>query len=143
MSALTQRLQALAAAATPGPRHAADRGIGWEVHRGEAPRDSCWEQPVDSWCQPLNDGERETFAQGDAALLAALDPETVTALVAVAEAAEARATCQACEGTGRESGWEMDAQGSRHLAVRLCTCETRLDAALRALAARAGAGATA
>lgn len=71
---------------TPGPWHARDRGIGWEVHIGAA----C--QPT-GWCDAVNDGFRETFSEADARLIAAA-PEMLTALkiaeVFIAEELETR-----------------------------------------------------
>ena len=49
---------------TPGPWHAWDRGIGFEVHTGKGPCDGdC------GGC--INDGFRETFTEANARLIAA------------------------------------------------------------------------
>lgn len=95
MTADLKAIRARLAAATPGPWHAWDRGIGYEVHKG-AERDCLSEFGTGSeHCDELNDGFRETFARGDADLiahapadLAALCDE-VEALTARAERAEA------------------------------------------------------
>ncbi len=50
--------------ATPGPWHAWDRGIGWEVHKGE-------EGSENGLLTVVNDGFRETFTEADARLIAA------------------------------------------------------------------------
>jgi len=57
---------------TPGPWHAWDRGIGFEVHTGKGPCDGdC------GGC--INDGFRETFTEANARLIAAA-PDLYVAL---------------------------------------------------------------
>lgn len=66
---------------TPGPWHAADRGIGWEVHIGA-------EHPEEGWCDSINEGFRETFTEADARLIAAA-PQMYAALKRAAELLDA------------------------------------------------------
>ncbi len=99
-------IRAALEAATPGPWHAWDRGIGCEVHQGQDGTHEGW--PIDRPCSPLNDEFRETFRKSDAHLIAhapewlaellgELDrlgtlkqrqEQTITELTARAEAAE-------------------------------------------------------
>jgi hypothetical protein len=58
-------IKARAEAATPGPWHAWDRGIGWEVHKGEE------RAPCGRSCDELNGEFRGTFTREDAAFIAA------------------------------------------------------------------------
>ena len=61
-------IRAALEAATPGPWHAWDRGIGSEVHQGQDGTHEGW--PIDRPCSPLNDEFRETFRKSDAHLIA-------------------------------------------------------------------------
>ena len=70
-------LRRLLERATPGPWHAWDRGIGYEVHT------EVEHNPIR--CDPLNSGFRETFGGPDAHLIAA----AVNALPALLDAADA------------------------------------------------------
>lgn len=58
-------IEARVDAATPGPWHARDRGIGHELHHGAA--DDCKQ----NWCEDVNGEHRETFRRGDAEFIAA------------------------------------------------------------------------
>ena len=58
-------IKARAEAATLGPWHAWDRGIGWEVHKGE----EC--APGGRSCDALNGEFRDTFTREDAEFIAA------------------------------------------------------------------------
>ena len=74
-------IRARLAAATPGPWHAWDRGIGSEVHVGA----ECVSETTQyERCRDLNDGFRETFAEADAALIANA-PADLAALLAEVE----------------------------------------------------------
>jgi hypothetical protein len=81
LTALLDRVADAASKATPGRLHAAYRGIGWELHRGERPPAGCWKGGPD--CCVVNDEYKDTFVEGDAQLFANCDPELVSALVAV------------------------------------------------------------
>jgi len=59
-------IKARADVATPGPWHAWDRGIGWEVHKGEECAPGCGRS-----CDALNGEFRETFTRADAEFIAA------------------------------------------------------------------------
>ena len=72
--------------ATKTPWHAADRGIGWEVHFGADPG-KCWPRPDGSWCLAINDEFRETFTEQDADFIAHA-PEDMAWLLAALEAAQ-------------------------------------------------------
>ena len=82
MSDLTPKtlaeLRRLLDEATPGPWHAWDRGIGYEVHT------EVEHNPIR--CDPLNSGFRETFGGPDAQLIVA----AVNALPALLDAAAER-----------------------------------------------------
>lgn len=53
---------------TPGPWHAWDRGIGWEVHAGDPT--GCYDPEGD--CKgPIHDQFRDTCSEADARLMAA------------------------------------------------------------------------
>ena len=60
---------------TPGPWHAQDRGIGWEVHLGDS-------APENGWGNCVNDGFRETFTEADARLISA-SPDLYEALESI------------------------------------------------------------
>ena len=72
-------LRSLQEQASPGPWHAWDRGIGWEVH-GVPPHDDgehyWFREPTEDdlrkgyGCPNLNDGFRETMTEADAKLVA-------------------------------------------------------------------------
>ena len=85
LSALCDRLEALAAKATPGPWH--DEGVDDYDERNGA-----WRR-INVWTQDSCVAEGEDCADGVAlacaAYLAALDPETVHRLIAAARAGEA------------------------------------------------------
>lgn len=55
--------------ATPGPWHAYNRGIGWEVHVGHPVASDDGTCP-DGCASRVNDGFRETFTEADARLVA-------------------------------------------------------------------------
>lgn len=79
-------LRALAEAATPGPWHPADRGIGWEVHvePHNDPDAKCWGQlPDGSWVpdDELMSGHKGTTSESDARYLAAVSPDVILALL--------------------------------------------------------------
>lgn len=77
-------IRARLAAATPGPWHSWDRGIGYEVHKGRA-ADCLSEYGVGmESCTELNDGFRGTFRMADADLIANA-PADLAALVAEVE----------------------------------------------------------
>ena len=59
-------IKARADVATPGPWHAWDRGIGWEVHKGEECAPGCGRS-----CDALNGEVRDTFTRADAEFIAA------------------------------------------------------------------------
>ena len=59
-------IKARADVATPGPWHAWDRGIGWEVHKGEECAPGCGRS-----CDALNGEFRDTFTRADAEFIAA------------------------------------------------------------------------
>lgn len=73
------RLEALAKAATPGPWHAGDRGIGWEVHAGRPGKRGCYERDAD--CRDLNSEYKDTFTQADASYIAAASPDVILGLI--------------------------------------------------------------
>ena len=111
-------IKARADVATPGPWHAWDRGIGWEVHKGEECAPGCGRS-----CDALNGEFRETFTRADAEFIAAAredepwlvsEVERLTAerdaLAAQVARVEALAGQQAitCHATNRwddERGW--------------------------------------
>ena len=68
--------------------HAADRGIGWEVHKGKAPSAGCWTTKVPD-CQSINDRFRETMTEEDAKRVVC-DHNAHDALVAALEEADTR-----------------------------------------------------
>lgn len=69
---------------TPRPWHVWDRGIGWEVHEG-ADAECLSEYGCNAeGCEPINNGQRDTFSFPDAELIAA----AVNALPALLDAAE-------------------------------------------------------
>ena len=98
MSDLTPEIQAelrrLLERATPGPWHAWDRGIGYEVHT-EAEHN-----PIH--CVSLNSEFRETFRGPDARLIAA----AVNALPALLDAAAERDALAAAWDEGHQAGHE-------------------------------------
>lgn len=81
MTARHKAIRAALAAATPGPWHAWDRGIGHEVHVGP----DCAVEPAR--CYELNGQFRETFAGADARLIANA-PTWLAELLAEVEAAD-------------------------------------------------------
>lgn len=76
MTTHKEEVRALLSAATPGPWHAWDRGIGFEVHQGGVHIE--WTEHGGN-CRELNNEFRETFRQPDAALIARA-PELLAAL---------------------------------------------------------------
>lgn len=48
---------------TPGPWHAYNRGIGWEIHAGSE---------CSNTCEGINNQFRDTFKEGDAKLIASI-----------------------------------------------------------------------
>ena len=94
-------IEAALAAATPGPWHAWDRGIGSEVHIGAEHAERRYEGGrCVRWCEPVNDEFRETFKDADAELIALLR-NTSAELVERVKAAEAEVE--------RLSRWQSDA----------------------------------
>ncbi len=71
-------VEARADAATPGPLHAWDRGIGWEVHVGRlcGPRSG-------PDCRVLNSEDKDTFCEADA-MFHAHAPDDLRTLLAIA-----------------------------------------------------------
>lgn len=71
-------IEARLAAATPGPWHAWDRGIGYEIHIGAEHI-----EPLGDgiFCEDLNRNFRETFTQGDAEFIVHA-PEDIRSLLA-------------------------------------------------------------
>ncbi len=63
---------------TPGPWHAYNRGIGWEVHEGASCREGF------CLCGPVNSGPKDTFSEADARLIA-VAPELLECLKDVVE----------------------------------------------------------
>ena len=110
-------LRLLLEEATPGPWHAWNRGIGFEVHT-EAEHN-----PIR--CDPLNSGFRETFSGPDAHLIAAAVNALPTLLDALdaAEAALARVReLHSSSGTAESQGY--DAEGEYGYIAPYCTgCE--------------------
>lgn len=80
-------IEARANAATAGPWHSWDRGIGFEVHTGAKCFADIYES--DEQCWELNGGMRETFEEGDAEFIAHAR-EDVPALVRRIRELEAR-----------------------------------------------------
>ena len=89
-------LRTLAAAeeVDPGPWHAADRGVGWEVHKPGCPADArCWESLPDGSWPPARSVIDDPYGKGTmpeamARYIAALSPERITALLDCVEAAQ-------------------------------------------------------
>ena len=80
-------IRAALAAATPGPWHAWDRGIGYEVHVGPDCEGLGWGE---SECRELNSEFRETFRESDAHLIANA-PTWLAELLAEVDRLSARA----------------------------------------------------
>lgn len=62
---LRAELKRLSEKATPAPWHAADRGIGWEVHVGEP---KC-QTKGSGWCDSINEEFRDTMIEENAQLI--------------------------------------------------------------------------
>ena len=98
----TDFIEGLRDAASPGPWHPADRGVGWEVHLGEAPEE-CWTQAPD--CPEFNSGFRQTTTEGNAKL-AAEAPRMAASLLLMASALELVIDCGeecVCEDDGDDT----------------------------------------
>lgn len=119
----TEEIRTRLAAATPGPWHAWDRGIGWEVHEG----DGCAQR----MCMEINSEFRETFRAGDAALIANA-PADLAYLLGRIEALEGKnAALEAVVDAARKLVTRIEAEGGHGYAVHELTTATR--AALAAL----------
>lgn len=81
LAAITARLQAI----TPGPWHAWDRGIGWEIHQGR--------ECAETGCIEINNQFRETFGESDAQFIAHAPADVAALLTEVAELHDALERC--------------------------------------------------
>ncbi len=107
---------------TPGPWHAWDRGIGWEVHVGSGT--DCPKR-----CDDINAGFRGTFEQSDAQLIAAA-PDLLKALKDLTLAGAHNGPCDNQDEYGEHLG--------DHCTLHVAMAEVRRQKALEAIAKAEG-----
>ena len=113
-------IKARADVATPGPWHAWDRGIGWEVHKGEECAPGCGRS-----CDALNGEVRDTFTRADAEFIAAAR-EDEPWLVSEVERLTAERDALAAQVARVESLAEwFDSVQEEHLLQYDCQCEMK------------------